>query len=97
MGVWDVLILLLVAAVIGALAQVIAGFDRGGLLVAIAVGFIGAMLGMWLWRWTGAPELFMLQVGDFRFPILWSIVGGVVFVAVVSLLTPRPTYVRRSI
>ena len=43
MNVWEFLILLLVAAICGAVAQAIAGFSRGGLLVAIAVGFIGAL------------------------------------------------------
>ena len=56
MGIWEFLILLLVAAICGAVAQAIAGFSRGGLLVAIAVGFIGALLGMWIQRATGAPD-----------------------------------------
>jgi uncharacterized membrane protein YeaQ/YmgE (transglycosylase-associated protein family) len=89
MTIVEFLILLLVAAICGAIAKAIVGFSRGGLLVAIAVGFIGALLGMWLQRATGAPEIFLLQVGDTQFPIVWSIIGGVVFTAIVSLLTPR--------
>jgi len=89
MNVWEFLILLLIAAICGGVAQAIAGFSRGGLLVAIAVGFIGALIGMWLQRLTGAPEIFAVQVGDTAFPIVWSIIGGVLFAVVVSLLTPR--------
>jgi len=95
MNVWEILVLLLVAAICGAIAQAIAGFSRGGFLVAIAVGFIGAMLGTWIQRATGAPEILVIQIGDVALPIVWSIVGGVVFALVVSLLTPR-YYVRRS-
>ncbi len=91
MTVVDFLILLLVAAICGAVAQAIAGFSRGGLLVAIAVGFIGALFGMWLQRALGAPEIFMLEVGDVTFPIVWTILGGVLFSLVVSLLSP-PRY-----
>ena len=39
------LILLLVAAVAGLIAQALAGFSRGGLLAAIGVGFIGILVG----------------------------------------------------
>jgi uncharacterized membrane protein YeaQ/YmgE (transglycosylase-associated protein family) len=94
MGIWEFLILLLIAAICGGIAEAIVGFARGGLLVAIAVGFIGALVGMWLQRVTGAPELLVIQVGDANIPIVWSIIGGVVFVAVVSMVTPRRTYVR---
>lgn len=89
MSALDFLILLLIAAVCGAVAQAIAGFTRGGLLVSIAVGFIGALVGMWLQRLTGLPEIFTVQVGGNAFPIIWSIIGGVLFAVIVGLLT-RP-------
>jgi uncharacterized membrane protein YeaQ/YmgE (transglycosylase-associated protein family) len=63
------------------------------LLVAIAVGFIGALLGVWLQRQTGLPEIFTIEVGGKAFPIIWSIIGGVLFAAVVGLLTRSSRYV----
>ena len=90
MGVLEFLLLLLIAAICGAVAMAIAGFSRGGLLVAIAVGFIGALFGVWLQRQTGLPEIFTVNVEGHTFPIIWSIIGGVLFSVVVSLLTyPR--------
>jgi uncharacterized membrane protein YeaQ/YmgE (transglycosylase-associated protein family) len=90
MSVLDFLLLLLIAAICGAVAQAIAGFSRGGLLVSIAVGFIGALLGVWLQRVTGLPEIFTVEVGGNAFPIIWSIIGGTLFAIVVGLLTaPR--------
>jgi uncharacterized membrane protein YeaQ/YmgE (transglycosylase-associated protein family) len=90
MGLWDWLIILLVAAICGALGQAIAGASRGGLLVSIVLGFIGALLGTWMARSLGLPELFTLEVGDqVQFPIVWSIIGATLFVAVIVLLT-RP-------
>jgi len=82
-------VLLIIAGVCGALGQAISGFSRGGCLVSIAIGFIGALLGMWLARLLGLPELFAIQIGTTRFPIIWSIIGGALFVAVISLLTRR--------
>lgn len=85
----DLLILLLVAGVCGALGQAISGYSRGGCLVSIALGFIGAILGMWLSRQLGLPELLILPVGGRSFPVVWSIIGSALFVAVISLLTRR--------
>ena len=40
----EVLVLLLVAGVCGSIGQAIGGFSRGGCIVSIALGFIGALL-----------------------------------------------------
>jgi uncharacterized membrane protein YeaQ/YmgE (transglycosylase-associated protein family) len=83
----DLIPLLLIAGICGALGQAIGGFSRGGCLVSIALGFIGALLGMWLARQMGLPELFAVQIGTTRFPIVWSIIGSALFVAIITLLT----------
>ena len=85
----DLLILLLVAGICGSLGQAISGFSRGGCLASIALGFVGAVLGMWLARSTGLPELFSVRIGTTNFPIVWSIIGSALFVAVIALLTRR--------
>jgi uncharacterized membrane protein YeaQ/YmgE (transglycosylase-associated protein family) len=85
----DLLLLLLVAGICGSLGQAISGYSRGGCLVSIALGFIGAVLGMWLARKLGLPELFPVQIGTTSFPIVWSIIGSALFVAVIALLTRR--------
>jgi uncharacterized membrane protein YeaQ/YmgE (transglycosylase-associated protein family) len=83
----DLLLLLLVAGICGSLGQAISGYSRGGCLVSIALGFIGAVLGMWLARKLGLPELFPVQIGTTSFPIVWSIIGSALFVALITLLT----------
>lgn len=83
----DLLILLIVAGICGALGQAISGYSRGGCLVSIALGFVGALLGMWLARAMNLPEPFAVQIGTKTFPIVWSIVGSALFVAVIALLT----------
>ena len=85
----DVLILLLIAGICGSLGQAIAGYSRGGCLVSIALGFVGAVLGMWLARAMHLPELFSIRIGTTNFPIVWSIIGSALFVAVIALLTRR--------
>jgi len=41
----EFLILLIIAAIVGSIAQAMVGYRGGGLLVTIALGFIGAVLG----------------------------------------------------
>ncbi|MGC3971427.1 MAG: hypothetical protein QM775_30035 [Pirellulales bacterium] len=83
----ELLILLLIAGVCGAIGQAIAGFSRGGCLVSIAIGFIGALIGSRLAGALGFPELFTISVGGRPFPIVWSIIGATLFAIVVGLLT----------
>jgi uncharacterized membrane protein YeaQ/YmgE (transglycosylase-associated protein family) len=87
MTLFDILILLLVAGICGSLGQAIAGYSRGGWVVSIALGFVGALLGMWVARMMGLPELFPVSIGGTRFPIIWSIIGSALFVAVITLIT----------
>jgi len=86
----DFLLLLLVAGICGSVAQAIVGYSRGGCLVSIALGLIGALLGAWLARALNLPEILSIQFGTQPFPIVWSVIGASLFVAVLCLLTGRP-------
>lgn len=89
MSLTTLLILLVIAAVCGAIGQAIAGSVRGGLIVSIVLGFIGALLGPWIAKQAGLPEPFMISVGGESFPVLWSIIGATVFVALIHLISRR--------
>ncbi len=82
----DFFVLLVVAGICGTLAQTIVGYSRRGCLVSIALGFVGAIVGSYLARWLQLPEMFTLTIGSQRFPIIWSIIGGTLFVAVIGFL-----------
>ena len=85
----QLLVLLIIAGLCGAIGQAIAGSYRGGLLAAIALGFIGAILGGFLARRAGLPDFFVLHMGNVHLPIIWSIIGSALFVAVLGLLSRR--------
>src|SRR6266516_3945711 len=59
----QLLLLLLIAGICGALGQAIGGYTHGGCLVSIALGFIGAMLGSWIAGRLGLPELLAIPAG----------------------------------
>jgi uncharacterized membrane protein YeaQ/YmgE (transglycosylase-associated protein family) len=83
------LLLLLIAGICGAIGRSIGGGTRGGFLVSIVVGFIGALIGPMIARWLHLPELFVVTIDRHPFPILWSIVGAALFVAIVHFLSGR--------
>lgn len=56
------LVLLLIAAICGSIGQSLAGYDLGGCLVSIVVGFIGAYLGLWVAGKMGLPEIFTISI-----------------------------------
>ena len=86
MTIFEFLVLLLVAGICGSLAQSLVGYSRGGCLVSIVLGFIGALLGTWLAREAGLPELFSIQIGGRTFPVIWSIIGAALFAALLALI-----------
>ena len=83
------LVLLVVAAVCGAIGQSLAGYSLGGCLVSAIVGFVGAFLGMWIAQELRLPEVLMVRIGGEAFPVLWSIVGSALLALAVGLLTRR--------
>lgn len=87
----DLIVLLIIAGVCGSLGRAITGVSRGGCLVSIALGFVGAIVGMWLQRQMGLPEPFPVKIGTTSFPIVWSIIGSALFVALIALVSRRQT------
>jgi uncharacterized membrane protein YeaQ/YmgE (transglycosylase-associated protein family) len=83
------LVLLLIAGICGAVGQAIAGYGSGGCLVSIALGFIGALFGMWIGRALDLPEIFAVRIGGESFPVVWSIIGAALVVAVLGLFRRR--------
>lgn len=89
MSLTTLLLYLVVAAICGAIGKALAGSARGGLLVSIVLGFIGALLGPWVAGKLGLPEPFMVNIGGHPFPVLWSIIGAALFVALIHLISRR--------
>jgi len=87
----EFLILLLIAALAGALGQLLSGYSWGGYLVSIIVGFIGAIIGVWIARQFSLPLLIPITVGGRTFPFIWSIIGSAVFSVLLGLLTRKRT------
>ena len=83
------ILLLVIAAVCGAVGRAIAGGARGGLIVSTALGFIGALIGPWIAGKLGLAEPFMVHISGHPYPVLWSIIGAAVVVAILHLFDRR--------
>ncbi len=86
------LLLLVIAAICGAVGQSIAGYSFGGCLISAIVGFVGALIGMWVARQLALPEVFVVQVGGESFPVFWSIVGSAILALLLGMLSRRRGY-----
>jgi uncharacterized membrane protein YeaQ/YmgE (transglycosylase-associated protein family) len=96
MSLIELVVLVIVAAIAGILGQSLAGYRRGGWLVAAVVGFIGALIGIWLANQLHLPELINLRIGGTSFPLIWAIIGAAILAFVVSFIAhPRRRYYRR--
>ncbi len=89
------MLLLLLAAVVGFVAQAIVGFRRGGLLAAIGLGFVGGLIGIVLARALDLPMWLAVDLGGMTFPIVWALLGTILLVATVAALTRTTYYGRR--
>ena len=81
--------LVVIAAICGAVGRAIAGGVRGGLIVSTALGFIGALIGPWIAGRLKLPEPFTVNISGHPFPVLWSIIGAALFVAIIHLFYRR--------
>lgn len=83
------LILLVIAGVCGSVAKAMTGYSHGGCLVSVFLGFIGAMIGGWLAGVVGLPDILVLDIAGVSFPVVWSVIGAVIFSLALGLLTRR--------
>ncbi|MCL6524649.1 MAG: hypothetical protein K6T34_08285 [Thermoflavifilum sp.] len=80
------LILLLIAAICGAIGQSLAGYNLGGCLVSLIVGLIGAYIGTVLASRLHFPLLLAIRIQGETFPVVWAVLGSAIFTFVVALL-----------
>lgn len=88
-----IIVLIFIAAICGAVGKALGGGAQGGLIVSIALGFIGALLGPWVAHQFGLSEPFVFHMSGQSFPILWSIIGAALFVALLHLLSGRRRWI----
>ncbi len=85
MGILELLILLIIAGICGAIAEMIVGFSPGGFVVSIIVGVIGAYLGEVIAGYLNLPSFLPVTVGGQTIEVMWAILGSIVLLLIISL------------
>lgn len=88
------LLLIIVGAICGGIAEALVGYSPGGFLASVAIGFLGAFIGSWLAPRIGLPSVLPVTIEGFTIEIVWSILGAIILLAVLSFIR-RPGYRRR--
>jgi len=57
--------------------------------ISAIVGFVGALIGTWLGREFDLPEIWTPVIRGIRYPVIWSILGAVIFTIALSLISPK--------
>ncbi len=87
------LLLILVGAICGGIAEALVGYSPGGFLASVAIGFLGALIGSWLAPRAGLPSVLPVTIEGFTIEIVWSILGAVILLFILSMA--RRPYRRR--
>lgn len=91
----ELILLILVGAICGAIAEMLVGYSPGGFLASVVIGFLGALIGGWLAPRLGLPSLLAVHIGGYTIEILWAIIGAIVLLLILSLFRGR--YYRRPL
>lgn len=89
MSALNILILLVIAGIVGSIGSGLVRARGYGCVMHIVIGFIGAFLGSWAAKKYSLPEPLTLDIGGTQLPLMWSIIGAVVVVAILSLISRR--------
>lgn len=80
----DVALSAVVAVICGTIAQLTSGYTQGGWLVNLILGFLGALAGVFISRLLDAKVLYNLPIGGSDFPVIYAMIGAVIFLAIIS-------------
>lgn len=86
MGALNFLLMLVIAGLIGYAASALMGARRMHILMIVALGFVGTIVGPWVANFFHLREPLPIMVGGTSFPLVWSIAGAALVVAIVSMI-----------
>lgn len=87
----EIVLSVTIVGICAALAEFIVGYSPGSLLEVVLVGVVGAYLGnifaIGLARAvTGFPNVLLIRIGNQTFDIIWTVIGSIVILLLLSLL-----------
>ena len=86
MDLLELLILLVLAGLCGAVAELIVSYNPGGLLVTIIVGVIGAYIGNWIGGLLPLELPLTVQVDSVTFNLIWAVLGSLILLILIRTI-----------
>lgn len=78
--------MLIVAGACGFIASQLMGAKRVNIILLIVLGFVGAAVGNWAANFFGFPPILTISAGGHAFPLVWTILGSMLVVAIVTMI-----------
>lgn len=97
MSILGFLLLIVVGAICGVIAELIVGYSPDGFLLSVAVGFVGGWIGGWLAGVLRLPTMLLVQIEGHPIEIVWTVLGSILLLLVVSLFRGSTFYRRRRV
>lgn len=82
----DFIGLLVIAGICGFLGSQLMGARKTNIAVVIIVGFVGAIVGKFVYQFFHLPPLWIVHLGGSPFPVVWAVIGSVIVVGIFSLM-----------
>lgn len=80
------LLLLVVGAICGLIAEMIVGYSPGGFIASAVVGFLGALIGTWVAHAVHLPSLLAVTIENKSIEVAWAVLGAIILLSVLSLV-----------
>jgi uncharacterized membrane protein YeaQ/YmgE (transglycosylase-associated protein family) len=83
----DFIGLLIVAGICGFLGSQLMGARKTNIALMIILGFVGAIVGKFIYQFFHLPPLWVVHLGGSPFPVVWAVIGSVVVMGIYGMMS----------
>lgn len=83
----ELLVYLLIGAVCAKIGHFIFRYSQAVFILSIIIGFLGAMLGVWISTKFDLAELYTISIAGNPFPLSWSIFSSAICITVLGIMS----------
>ncbi len=82
----DFLALLVVAGICGFIGSQLMGSRKTNIVLVIILGFVGAIVGKFVYQLFHLPPLWVVYLGGSPFPVIWAVIGSVIVMGIFGMM-----------
>lgn len=81
----DFVALLVVAGICGFIGSQLMGARKTNIALMIILGFVGAIVGKFVYQLFHLPPLWVMHLGGSPFPVIWAVIGSIIVMGIFGL------------